>query len=52
MSQVTVAAIQMHCSWDTDANVERAESMIREAASTGAQIILIQELFETPYFFI
>ena len=50
MSQVTVAATQMACSWDIDANVDRAESMIREAASQGAQIILIQELFETPYF--
>lgn len=50
MSQVTVAATQMACSWDIDSNVECAESMVREAASNGAQIILIQELFETPYF--
>ena len=50
MSQVTVAATQMKCSWDIDSNVECAESMVREAASNGAQIILIQELFETPYF--
>ena len=50
MSEVTVAATQMACSWDTQANVDTAESMIREAASRGAQIILIQELFETPYF--
>ena len=50
MSQVTVAATQMACSWDIDSNVECAESMVREAASSGAQIILIQELFETPYF--
>lgn len=50
MSEVTVAATQMACSWDTDANVDCAESMIREAAEQGAQIILIQELFETPYF--
>jgi N-carbamoylputrescine amidase len=48
--QVTVAATQMHCTWDIDANVERAESLIHEAADAGAQIILIQELFETPYF--
>jgi N-carbamoylputrescine amidase len=50
MSQITVAATQMACSWDIDSNVERAESMVREAASSGAQIILIQELFATPYF--
>ena len=50
MSEVTVAATQMACSWDLEANVDRAEAMIREAAGRGAQIILIQELFETPYF--
>ncbi len=48
--EVTVAATQMACSWDTDANVERAESLVHEAADSGAEIILIQELFETPYF--
>ena len=47
---VTVAATQMHCSWDVAENVERAESLVREAASRGAQVILLQELFETPYF--
>ena len=50
MRQVVVAATQMACTWDIPANIERAESLIREAASRGAQIILIQELFETPYF--
>ena len=48
--QVTVAATQMACSWDTDANVERAEQLVHQAADAGAQIILLQELFETPYF--
>ncbi len=50
MRQVTVAATQMACSWDIEGNVSRAEKLIREAAAKGAQIILIQELFETPYF--
>src|SRR5260370_41384681 len=50
MSTVTVAATQMACSWDRDANIARAEKLIREAARRGAQVILIQELFETPYF--
>jgi N-carbamoylputrescine amidase len=50
MSTVTVAATQMACSWDRDANIARAEKLIREAAGRGAQVILIQELFETPYF--
>jgi N-carbamoylputrescine amidase len=30
--------------------MNRAESLIRQAADRGANIILIQELFETPYF--
>src|SRR5882757_2061244 len=50
MSTVTVAATQMACSWDRDANIARAEKLIREAAKCGAQVILLQELFETPYF--
>src|ERR1700722_7637143 len=50
MSTVTVAATQMACSWDRGANIARAEKLIREAAGRGAQVILIQELFETPYF--
>lgn len=47
---VTVAATQMSCSWDRQANIDKAEKLVREAAGKGAQIILIQELFETPYF--
>ena len=50
MTQVTLAATQMACTWATDENVARAEGLVREAAGRGAQIILIQELFETPYF--
>ncbi|MEE9194209.1 MAG: nitrilase-related carbon-nitrogen hydrolase, partial [Alphaproteobacteria bacterium] len=50
MSQVTVAATQMACTWDREANVKTAEALVREAAGRGAQIILLQELFETPYF--
>ena len=48
--EVTVAATQMTCSWDIDANIERAEQLVHQAADAGAQIILLQELFETPYF--
>jgi len=50
MKLVTVAATQMACGWDRDANVARAEKLIRDAAARGANIVLIQELFETPYF--
>jgi N-carbamoylputrescine amidase len=40
----------MACSWDMEANVERAIGLVREAAAQGANIVLLQELFETPYF--
>ena len=50
MSKLSVAATQMACSWDLPTNLDRAEHLIREAAAGGAQVILIQELFETPYF--
>lgn len=50
MTTVTVAATQMACSADPAANIANAERLIRQAAQQGAQIILLQELFETPYF--
>ena len=50
MTTITVAATQMACSWDRDANVARAEQLVRAAARQGANVILLQELFETPYF--
>lgn len=50
MRPVTVAAAQFACSWDLPANADRAEALIRQAAGQGAQVVLIQELFEAPYF--
>ncbi|HEX4389418.1 MAG TPA: N-carbamoylputrescine amidase [Steroidobacteraceae bacterium] len=47
---VTVAALQMSCGWDAAANIARAEELVRQAAARGARIILLPELFETPYF--
>jgi N-carbamoylputrescine amidase len=48
--KVTVAATQFACCGDRVANLAAAERTVREAARQGANIILIQELFETPYF--
>ena len=50
MREVTVAATQMACGWDRQRNLERAERLVREAAGRGAGVVLLQELFETPYF--
>ncbi|MDR3542538.1 MAG: N-carbamoylputrescine amidase [Desulfosporosinus sp.] len=50
MRNVIVAATQMSCSSSIEENIEKADVLVRDAASKGAQIILLQELFETPYF--
>lgn len=50
MRNVIVAATQMSCSGSIEGNIEKADALVREAADKGAQIILLQELFETPYF--
>ena len=50
MRQVTLAATQMACGEDSQKNVDRAEGLVRAAHSKGANVILVQELFETPYF--
>jgi N-carbamoylputrescine amidase len=50
MRNITLAATQMACGSDRAASLARAEHLIRQAAAQGANIVLIQELFETPYF--
>ena len=51
MRKVTVAATQMKSrGFDREANIQAAEALIREAAGKGANIILVQELFQTDYF--
>jgi N-carbamoylputrescine amidase len=42
--------IQMRCSIDPRENVDKAEAMIRTAAAAGANIICLQEIFNTIYF--
>ncbi len=50
MRKVTAAVTQMSCSRDREENLQKAEDLVRQAAEQGAQIILLQELFETQYF--
>ncbi len=50
MRNVTLSAIQMRCEQDVTQNIDSAEQKVREAASLGAQVILLPELFERPYF--
>ncbi len=48
--QVTVAATQFACTENRAHNLQTAERMVRAAHARGAQVIVLQELFETPYF--
>ncbi len=49
-NSVRAGIIQMTCGPDKMGNLEKAAKKIREAASQGAQIICLQELFSTTYF--
>ncbi len=46
----TVGLVQEAVTDDIAANVARATTRIREAAARGAQIVCLQELFNSPYF--
>lgn len=50
MTTLTLAVTQMKCTWDRQGNIDQAEALVREAAGQGARLVLLQELFETPYF--
>lgn len=50
MRQITISVTQMACGWDRVANLAQAEALVRQAAAEGANVVLLQELFETPYF--
>lgn len=47
---VKFAATQLTISWDIPKNLKKCEDSIRQAHREGAQVILLQELFEAPYF--
>ena len=50
MRTLTVGATQMSCSDDVADNLDRAEHAVRDAAARAATLIVLQELFATPYF--
>ena len=50
MRNVTVSAIQMQCTASVEENLATAERLVRRAAGEGAQVVLLPELFERPYF--
>ena len=50
MRMITAAAVQMKCCDDVKKNIEHGERLVRQAAEEGANVILLPELFERPYF--
>ena len=50
MKNVSFALIQLSCAEDQSKNAVKTFSAIREAASKGAQVICLQELFQSVYF--
>ena len=50
MKNVSFALIQLSCDEDQSKNTEKTFSAIRDAASKGAQVICLQELFQSVYF--
>ena len=50
MRKVNVAATQMTCSENSSDNIDKAKNLIKQSVDEGAQIVLIQELFESVYF--
>jgi len=47
---VRVGLVQMTCSNDVKANLKKAVERVRQAASRGAKIVCLQELYRTEYF--
>ena len=45
-----VALVQMSCSPDPEANLDKAADRVREAARMGARVVCLPELFQTQYF--
>ncbi len=45
-----IGVVQMRCTPDPDENLERAATMVREAARQGAQVVCLPELFRAQYF--
>ena len=50
MSKLTVAITQMASENDWKKNCDKAEMLVRDSARQGAQLILLQELFDGDYF--
>jgi len=50
MNNIPIALIQYTCSKNIEQNTDKALELVRTAAEKGAKIIILPELFNTPYF--
>lgn len=50
MRKVKIACVQMSCKGTREENISKAESFVRKASKSGANIVLLPELFERQYF--
>jgi N-carbamoylputrescine amidase len=50
MRVVTLATVQMQMTASVEENIQTADRLVREAAARGANVVLLPELFERPYF--
>lgn len=50
MRQLIAAAVQIACTDEVEANLDKLERHVREASRRGAQLVVLQELFEGVYF--
>lgn len=50
MRKIKLAAVQMSIPDTAEKSTEKADKLVREAAKKGANVILLPELFENPYF--
>ncbi len=49
MSKLTLALIQMRVGKDKAENLARAAAFVKEAGENGAQLVILPEMFQTPY---
>jgi N-carbamoylputrescine amidase len=50
LAHLVVGAVQIACGDDVNVNLDKIELHVREAARRGAKLVVLQELFEGPYF--
>jgi N-carbamoylputrescine amidase len=50
LNEVSLGVVQFACSDDAAENIATAARLVREAAAQGANIVVVQELFEGHYF--